>query len=105
MTTPIWTIHAQRNVASIYEFIAQDSAIYAHRMVDRIEQASLSAARQPESGGIVPEFDLRHIREVIAGNYRVIYRLFESGQIEILAVIHGARRLPFQLDDHTDSQQ
>ncbi len=105
MTTPIWTIHARQNVASIYEFISQDSVIYALRIVDRIEQASLAAARQPESGGIVPEFDLRHIREVLAGNYRVIYRVLPSDRVEILTVIHGARQLPIHPDDTNDLQQ
>jgi len=39
---------------------------------------------------MVPEYELDDIREVIEGRYRIIY-LIESTQVQVLAVIHGAR--------------
>jgi plasmid stabilization system protein ParE len=47
----------------------------------------------PESGGRVLEFDDPTIRELIEGNYRIIYRL-QAGHAEVLAVVHGAKQLP-----------
>ena len=43
----------------------------------------------PQSGRIVPEIGDRSIREIILGNYRIIYRL-RSEAVEILTVHHGA---------------
>jgi plasmid stabilization system protein ParE len=56
-------------------------------MVDRIEQARPAAAGPLESGGMDPEFDLRHFRKVLAGGCRVIYRHVQSDRVEILAVM------------------
>jgi toxin ParE1/3/4 len=46
----------------------------------------------PYSGQVVPELGREELREVIQGNYRVIYRVGE-GRIDILTVYHGARLL------------
>jgi plasmid stabilization system protein ParE len=43
---------------------------------------------------IVPELEDPRFREVIYGNYRIVYRIIGTDDdIEILAVIHGARDL------------
>lgn len=42
----------------------------------------------PDSGRSGPEFANRYIRELIEGNYRLIYERF-ADRVEILAVIHG----------------
>ena len=41
---------------------------------------------------MVPEFGRKEIREVIEGRYRIIY-LVDVTQVQVLAVIHGARDL------------
>ena len=41
---------------------------------------------------MVPEYERNEIREVIEGRYRIIY-LVGPEQVEVLAVIHGARDL------------
>ena len=46
----------------------------------------------PRSGRIVPEVGDPAIREILLGNYRIVYRI-KSGAVEILAVHHGARLL------------
>ena len=46
----------------------------------------------PESGRIVPEMNDPNFREIIPGNYRLIYRL-RSGDVQIITVHHGAREL------------
>ena len=46
----------------------------------------------PYSGRIVPEFENENFREVIYRNYRIVYRLVgKNKDVEILAVVHGAR--------------
>ena len=46
----------------------------------------------PESGRIVPELNRKKIREIILGNYRIIYRI-KKDIVEILTVYHSARLL------------
>ena len=46
----------------------------------------------PYSGRTVPEVDDPLIREILLGNYRIVYRI--AGEVvEILTVYHGARLL------------
>jgi plasmid stabilization system protein ParE len=52
--------------------------------------AHSSVADAPFSGRRVPEYDLEQIREMIDGAYRIIY-FIKADQIDVLAVIHGAR--------------
>ena len=89
----VWTQTALEHLADIYEYISRDSARYARRMVDRITSRSKQLRTFPESGQLVPEYGHPHIREVIEGPYRVIYRT-EEHRVVVLAVIHGARLLP-----------
>lgn len=89
----VWTRNALQHLTDIYEYIAKDSSRYAARMVDRITGRSKQLASFPESGQSVIEYHNPHIREVIEGQYRLIYRV-KSDTVEVLAVIHGARQLP-----------
>ena len=44
----------------------------------------------------MPEVGRKEIREIILGNYRIIYRL-QQEEAEILTVYHGARLLKLDL--------
>ena len=88
-----WTDTAQRHLDAIYAYIAQDSAAYAKRMVDRLTGRSQQIAEFPLSGRIVPEYQMNQIREVIEGPYRIIYYI-KPDRIDVLAVIHGAQDIP-----------
>lgn len=90
-----WTRTALGHLASIYEYIARDSARYARRMVDRITSRSRQIARFPRSGQMVPEYRDPDIREVLEGQYRVIYEV-TAREIHVLAVIHGTQLLPLE---------
>jgi toxin ParE1/3/4 len=46
----------------------------------------------PGSGRVVPEIGRMEIRELILGDYRIVYR-HHVGRVEILTVFHGARLL------------
>ena len=91
-----WTQNAIEHLVNIYEYIALNSPTYANRMVDRITHRSEQIADQPLSGRKVPEYQTEDIRELIEKPYRIIYRI-KANQIDILAVIHGARLLPDEI--------
>jgi plasmid stabilization system protein ParE len=89
----VWTQNALQHLTDIYDYIAKDSARYAARMVDRITGRSKQLGAFPESGQSVVEYHVPSLREVIEGQYRIIYRA-TADRVEVLAVIHGARQLP-----------
>jgi len=88
-----WTENAIGHLVNIYEYIAINSPTYGKRMVDRITRRSEQIAKQPLSGRKVPEYDAKDIRELIEKPYRIVYRI-KQDQIDVVAVIHGARILP-----------
>ena len=50
-------------------------------------------ADYPQLGHPVPELQVPEIREVLVGNYRVVYRLEFIDVVEVVTVCHGARLL------------
>jgi plasmid stabilization system protein ParE len=91
-----WTHNAIEHLANIYEYIALNSPTYAKQMVDRITRRSTQIGGQPYSGRKVPEYQADDIRELIENPYRIIY-LVKQDQIDVVAVIHGARLLPDEI--------
>ena len=88
-----WTNRALDHLLSIHGYVAQNSDIYADRLIDRLTRRSEQIALFPQSGRMVPEYQRADIREVIERPYRIIYRVKEE-QIDVLSVIHSAQRLP-----------
>lgn len=87
-----WTETAESHLDGIYEYIAKNSPTYALRMVDRLIKRSQQIADFPLSGRRVPEYNLEQLREVLEGSYRIIYHI-KSDQIDIVAVLHGAKEI------------
>ena len=48
--------------------------------------------RFPEMGRVVPEANNSSIRELISGNYRIVYRI-KGDAVEIITIYHGSRLL------------
>jgi toxin ParE1/3/4 len=78
------------------ESLQLNSPTCAKRMVDRITRLSSQIAGNPLSGRMVPEYQADDIRELIEKPYRIIYRV-KQDQINMLAVINGARLLPDEI--------
>jgi toxin ParE1/3/4 len=87
-----WTIQAVDDTESICKFIGKDSTAYARLFAKDVLQAVKRLSKFPKSGRIVPELRNKNIREIILGNYRIIYRL-NNDTVEILTVYHSARLL------------
>ena len=87
-----WTPQALDDLDAICLFIARDAPQIAAVLADRAFRATDRLADYPRSGRIVPELDVEHIREIILGNYRLIYRIRED-QVQVVTVHHGARLL------------
>lgn len=87
-----WTPQALDDLASICLFIGRDSPQIAGVFADRALHAVDRLADHPRSGRVVPELGIETVREIIMGNYRLIYRIREQ-RVEVLTVHHGARLL------------
>lgn len=91
----VWTEQAAQRLLQIKEFIARDSMDKAAQFVERLIKRGENLASFPNSGRKVPELGLASIREVIEGNYRLVYRATPN-QIEILTVFEGHREFPHE---------
>jgi len=88
----IWTKSAFSNLKSIKDYISQDSAYYAIELTERILAVVEKLCAFPRLGREVPEIKKENIREIIYGNYRILYRI-DPEVLYIIAIIHGARDL------------
>lgn len=87
-----WTRQAQEDLRAVRLHIARDAPATASAYVRKL-RLSVERLRQfPFSGEVISEFEREDLREIVQGNYRVIYRV-KNARIEILAVFHSARML------------
>ena len=94
-----WLKSAKEDIKEIYHYIAFDSKRYAKLQIERILERTEILKTQVESGKIVEEINDVTIREIIEGNYRIIYRIAEINEIHILMIHHGARDLKRRLKE------
>ncbi len=78
---------------SIVSYIATDNPDAAIKTGQRIIDRSKQIEEFEGSARIVPEFRDKSIKELIEGNYRIIFRI-QSNQIEVVRVWHAARGRP-----------
>ncbi|PID46167.1 MAG: plasmid stabilization protein [Proteobacteria bacterium] len=91
----IWSPLAVDRVAEIANYIATDKPTAAEKWVDGVFSKAENLTSFPKSGRIVPELNKAQYREIIYGNYRIVYRI-EEEQISILTVRHGKQLLPIE---------
>ena len=93
MVSVRWTDIAVENLADIGEYIGKDSIKYAKIVVKNLFASTNILKQQPRIGRMVPEFNHPGIRELIRGNYRIIYRIIDERHIDVITVHHSARLL------------
>lgn len=91
----IWTPLAIDRASEIVDYIAQDKPSAAEKWVNTVFSKVEQLKSSPEIGRIVPEIKHNQFREIIYGNYRIIYRI-EKNQISILTIRHGKQILPIE---------
>jgi addiction module RelE/StbE family toxin len=94
MVRIVWTLQAVNDLESIFDFISRDSLKYARIQIIRIRERVKFLKKYPEAGRIVPEIGDKTIRELILGNYRIIYRFNKhSALAEIITIHHSAKQI------------
>ncbi|MDZ7605742.1 MAG: type II toxin-antitoxin system RelE/ParE family toxin [Cyclobacteriaceae bacterium] len=93
MVKLIWTDQAINDLGDIGDYIAENSEKYAKLTVKKLFEKPVVLKTYPQTGRIVPEKNDPNVRELIEGNYRIIYEIVSTDQINILTVYHSARDL------------
>jgi addiction module RelE/StbE family toxin len=94
MVKIIWTQRSLTDLKSIAEYISKDSIKYASLVLERIIDITKYLETNPKIGRMVPEIGRNSkIREIIFGNYRIIYKIAGNLTVHILTVHHSAKKL------------
>ena len=84
---------AVEDLKEIHDYVSRDSANYARIQLIRIKSRTKILKSLPFAGRFVPEYNDENYRELIEGNYRIIYKIVSKHLIDILTVHHAARDL------------
>jgi addiction module RelE/StbE family toxin len=93
MVKLIWTDQAINDLGDIGDYIAENSEKYAKLTVKKLFERTDILKTFPKAGRVVPEKNEDNLRELIEGNYRIIYEIVSTEQINILTLHHNARDL------------
>lgn len=91
----LWAEQAFARLAEIQSYISADDPVAATRFVGRIIERTFLLARTPRMGRIVPELPGAGLRELVLGNYRIVYRV-HGAAVQVLTVFESHRRFPRQ---------
>ncbi|MGH7410555.1 MAG: type II toxin-antitoxin system RelE/ParE family toxin [Candidatus Methylomirabilis sp.] len=88
----VWTRPALDSLLDIVRQIQVDEPVAAHRFASTLKASVARLKHFPESGRIVPEFQDSGVREIVVGEYRVVYRVSKAPvSVQILTIRHGVR--------------
>jgi len=90
-----WSSLAMDRVAEIGSYIAEDNPVASDEWVHKIFARVGQLEHFPESGRHISATRRKDIRELVWGNYRIIYRL-ETKRVAILTVRHMKQMLPIE---------
>jgi toxin ParE1/3/4 len=102
----VWTETAWRDLERSADYIAEDSPGYAAAFVERVREHARSLDELTLRGRVVPELGEPNVRELLIGNYRLIFEVHEK-TVYILGLIHGARDLAalWRLEGRSESDK
>ena len=89
-----WTERALRDLQSLHAYISQDNEPAAADTVERILDGLDALERNPAMGR---KGRVEGTRELVIAPFVVAYRIRHAA-VEIIAIIHGARRWPDSFD-------
>ncbi|GAB3808153.1 hypothetical protein GCM10028819_46540 [Spirosoma humi] len=91
-TPIIWTDEAKEDLRDILHYLLRSSSVYAENWSNDLTKKLVLLESFPETGRRVPEKELSHLREMLIGNYRLLY-IYLHDAITIIGVRHQASQL------------
>lgn len=89
----VWSPLAVERTSEIVDYISRDKPLAANNWIDTVCSMVDQLRANPGIGRIVPEINENQFRELIYGNYRIIYHIGIK-RISILTIRHGKQILP-----------
>ena len=86
-----WLSSAKNDLKDIYDYISLDSVRYAKLQITKIQKRTEILKTFPNSGKVVPEINDLTVKEITEHNYRIIYKIINKNQVDILLIHHGVR--------------
>jgi plasmid stabilization system protein ParE len=83
---------AERDLAAILNYIAQDSPVQAERMVERLESAIFELREAADQYQRLDYPGSRELRRRPLGSYNIVYAV-TAERVEVLLVAHGRMNL------------
>jgi toxin ParE1/3/4 len=93
MVKVIWTVRSLKDLEEIGAYISKDSPNYARLTLEKLIETAKLIENNQLIGRIVLEVKQNDIREIITGNYRIIYQTIATEYAYILTVHHSSRLL------------
>jgi addiction module RelE/StbE family toxin len=99
VTTEVrWTEQAVSDLQAIREFITRDSPRYGRLVAERLFNATERLETFPLSGRIVPDLGRDDVREIIVGEYRLVYKI-PAGAAIMLTIFRSSRLFPARIKE------
>ncbi|MFI5186703.1 MAG: type II toxin-antitoxin system RelE/ParE family toxin [Chitinophagales bacterium] len=93
MAEVIWSPRSLKDINEIAEYIAKDSIQYAEEQVKVFFEKARMLEKFPSSGRMMPELQIASIRQILCGNYKIIFEIINSERVAIITVHHQSRLL------------
>lgn len=84
---------AKTDLAEYLRLIAYEKPLAARKWLAEIQQAIAALPEFPRMGRIVPEYGDENIRELIKGNYRIVYTIAAAVGVVAILTIHHSKKL------------
>ncbi len=91
MVKIVWTSRSLTDLEEIGDYISRDSHNYAMLTLEKLIETAKLIETNPLIGRVVPEVKQTNIREIITGNYRIIYQISNKGFAYVLTIHHSSR--------------
>lgn len=88
----IFSSRAKADIAEIVNFIAYDKPQAARKRATGVRKSLANLSDFPRMGRTVPEYGDETIREIIKGQYRIVYKIDEKKDTIVIVTIHHAKR-------------
>ena len=86
--TVFWSDEAEQDLDAVFHWYLRSSELAAREQVRRIRQRTATLEQFPDLGRVVPEFSNPRVRELVEGDYRIMYERFVD-RVEVFAIVHG----------------
>jgi toxin ParE1/3/4 len=89
----IFSVAAHKDLIDIVKYISKDKPKAAQNWAAEIKTSVLKLGDFPHFGRIVPEYSDDSIREIIKGQYRIVYKIDDEKETIVILAVHHSKRL------------